>query len=138
MVSLTDVWRGLVAACLLGAGCADTTYYTPLVMPSRAIVPKPAAEVKVLTAMPPEQTFQIVGTLQVIEGSEDFDINRMVGELREHAASVGCDAVVITSVDRRSNRYTQSSVQGSCVVYLQPAAPASAAAPKASETVRAP
>jgi hypothetical protein len=140
MVSLADV-RGLVVlvlACLLGAGCADTTYYTPLVTPSRPLVPKPAEAVAVLTATPPGRAFQIVGTLQVIEGGgQDFEINRMLEELRGQAAAVGCDAVLITLVDRRSNRYTESSVQGSCVVYPQPAAPASAAAPKAPEAVAA-
>jgi hypothetical protein len=44
----------------------------------------------------------------------------MVADARLRAATMGCDAILINSIDRRRGKYNTMSVQAGCVVYTEP------------------
>jgi hypothetical protein len=109
---------GLVAIGL--GGCAPTTvYYLPLVTPPRPMVERPREQVDVYVTTPPSRPHLDVGLLQVIEYRQfsDATSQQMMLHLKGAAAAQGCDAVLITAVDMRSNRYAARSIHGSCEVY---------------------
>ena len=110
--------RAALVGVLLLAGCADSVSYTHLADPPRPLQPKPAQEVEVLNISPPSRPHRNIGVLQAVSGRLlSFDPPRLIGKLRDQAARLGCDALLITSVDRRETRYDGPSIEGSCLVY---------------------
>ncbi len=119
----------LVFGGLLLAGCPAQVYYTGLLAPPRPLAPRRPEDVELLVVTPPARPHTNVGLYQIIAGSDADDSGAMIQRLRTEAAARGCDAILITSIDNQSSKYTASNIQASCVVYNQPAVPASPAAP---------
>jgi len=112
-------WRRLAAgvgAALLVAGCAPKVFYTPVVRSPRRLTARPIEEVETFLITPPSRPHTNVGLLQVSAGDE-YTTKEMLRDLRARAARIGCDAVLITSIDQRVTRHTSASIQGSCIVY---------------------
>ena len=116
-----------VGACALG-GCASTKVsYVQLATPPRPMVPRPYEQVDTYVTTPPTRPHVDVGLLQVLEfrvGDDPVSPQEMVMHLKGGAATQGCDAVLITSVDMRSTRYRAPSMEGSCEMYTDAAATA--------------
>ncbi len=123
----------LVGVLLIG-GCADSVSYTHLAEPPRPLQSRPVQDVEVLNISPPARPHRNVGVLQAVSGRLlAFDPPRLIGKLRDQAARLGCDALLITSIDRRETRYEGPSIEGSCVVYDEaqgPSGPPSPAIPR--------
>jgi hypothetical protein len=104
---------------LLASGCADRFLYTPLLPPPRPMVRRPAAAVELLVVTPPARPHTNVGLMQEVAGSNRWDesATEMIGNLRERAGALGCDAVLIMAIDRRIGQHHAQSVQASCIVY---------------------
>ena len=119
----------VVLGVLLASGCAAKVVYTPLLPPPRRMSRRPGAAVEVLVVTPPVRPHTDVGLLQAFPkpGSWDAPVPEMITNLRERAGGIGCDAILITSIDRQANRYHSKSIQASCIVYddAAPAGPTS-------------
>lgn len=123
-------WRRFaagVAGALLVAGCAPQVFYTPVVRSPRPLTARPVEEVETFLVTPPSRPHTDVGVLQVTGAG--FGTKELIRVLRARAARVGCDALLITSIDLRVSDATSPSIQGSCVVYNDVSAAAPAAAP---------
>jgi hypothetical protein len=119
----------IVLGGLLLAGCPAQVYYTGLLAPPRPLAPRRPEDVELLVVTPPARPHTNIALYQVIAGSDADDSGAMIQRLRTEAAARGCDAILITSIDNQASKYTASNIQASCVVYNQPAAPASPVAP---------
>jgi len=120
---------GAATALLGGAlalGCWNATvYYTQLLPPPRPMVPRRVEDVQVLVVTPPPAPHVDVGLMQVTTGDGVRTSTQMVARLRAAAATLGCDAVLITSVENQApGRAGRPSMQGSCIVYKAPPPPA--------------
>jgi len=115
-----------LAGLLLTAGCADRFLYTPVKPPPRPMSPRPGAAVEVLVVTPPARPHTDVGLIQAFAGANRWDesVQEMIGNLRERAGSLGCDAILITSIERWVSPHHSQTIQASCVVYDE-AAPTS-------------
>ncbi len=118
-------WTGAATVILAGAvlgGCSPATvYYRQLVQAPHAMVARPAENVEVLVVTPPAAPHVDVGLLQVTTGDGVHTSVEMMARLRMAAAELGCDALLITSVENQApGRYGRPSMQGSCVVYTSP------------------
>jgi hypothetical protein len=136
----------LVAGSLLASCCTgERVAFTRLNSPPRRLSPLPVEDVEVLTVTPPERPHTDLGLMRVTGGmpphsvhtdvgtdevtpvSYEDEIQDMIGALRKRAAAIGCDAILITSIDRHeASRATINgigvvgyvpSMQASCVVY---------------------
>jgi hypothetical protein len=107
----------VLVGTLLVSGCADSLFYTQLNAPLRPLLPRPIAAVETFALKPPARAHTEVGLIQVIRFSNDGDLHEMIASLRARAAEIGCDAILITSIDRRA-----PSIQASCIVYNDPSA----------------
>jgi hypothetical protein len=114
---------------LLLAGCPAQVYYTGLIAPPRPLAPRRPEDVELLVVTPPARPHTNVGLYQIIAGSDADDSRAMIQRLRAEAGARGCDAILITSIDNQSSKYTASNIQASCIVYNQPSVPAPPAAP---------
>ncbi len=92
--------RGLIFLLFLcSAGCGYQTKYTPTNTPPRPMKARPVESVQLFTSTAPTQPFVEVGLLSSGHSgylSTATDEEVLVG-LREKAAEVGCDAVVLQS-----------------------------------------
>jgi hypothetical protein len=134
----------LLTGSLLAAGCAaENVGYTPLNPPPRRMSARPAAAVEVFTITPPRRAHTDIGLLRVVgvkpppstHTDIGFDVpepvsprdegQEMIAALRERAARIGCDAILVTHIDRPLVwepwvEYAGArlpSAQASCVVY---------------------
>ena len=126
--------RGTAAAVivlggLLLAGCPAQVYYTGLLAPPHPLAPRRPEDVELLVVTPPARPHTDIGLYQIVAGSDADDSGAMIRRLRAEAAARGCDAILLTSIDNQASKYAASNIQASCVVYNQPAPPASPAAP---------
>lgn len=129
---------GLVAVCV---GCGSYATFLATNTPPRPMTPRTPESVELITAGPPQRPFVEVGTIDArqrsvysLDSSQDVLI-----KVRQSAAEVGCDAVLVTG-SNNDLVATSSSVganvkvlQGfhaACLMYKDaPAAPPAAAAP---------
>jgi len=102
---------------LLMPACADTVYYASLNNPPQPMSIRSAEQVQVLLVTPPARPHTDLGLIQVIHGLNGHDIHEMLGSLREYAAKLGCDALLVNWIDLRSGKHQTPSVEGSCIVY---------------------
>jgi hypothetical protein len=102
---------------LLASGCGERFVYTPLKRPSRPMMRHPAEAVELLVVTPPSRPHTDIGLIQAFPGIGGETIPELIRGLRARAGVIGCDAILITSVDRQTTRYHSESVQASCVVY---------------------
>ena len=112
---------------LFAAGCADRFLYTPVKPAPRPMSPRPGAAVEVLVVTPPARPHTDVGLIQAFAGASRWDetVDEMIGNLRERAGLLGCDAILIMSIERWVSAHHSQTIQASCVVY-DDAAPVSA------------
>jgi hypothetical protein len=125
--SLVLASLAVALACSL-AGCAPAVYYTPLVAPPHPLAPRPVEKVDVYLVTPPARPHVDVGIVQVVLWGEvdgQNVVDTLLGLIKEKAAEVGCDAVLVTSIDRQGRPAPHSaapdgpSIQGSCVAYKE-------------------
>jgi hypothetical protein len=133
----------VLAGSLFAAGCAENVAYTPLNAPPRRMAARPVTAVAVFTVTPPRRAHTDIGLLRVVGGtpppsthaaigfdtpapvSAHDEAQGMIAALRERAAEIGCDAIVVTSIDRpliwepwvEYGGARLPSAQASCVVY---------------------
>jgi hypothetical protein len=104
------------------SGCLPPeVYYTPVVKPPHPLAPRPVATVDVYLVTPPARPHVDVGIVQVVV-SGDFDqgaqvVDTLLQLVKEKAAAVGCDAVLVTSIDRHGAKGRGPSMEASCVAY---------------------
>lgn len=126
-------WQLTVVAALAGAaaGCQDSVAYTHIGAPSPALVARPVESVEVFLGTPPSRPHRNLGVLQVSRGafSPDRSMDDTVQVARRTAAAMGCEAILITSVDMLGGRHRPSNVQANCIVYTAPPASPSTPAP---------
>jgi hypothetical protein len=103
-------------ACLL-VGCADTVFYTPLNESPRPLAPRSPESVEVISVTPPSWPHKDLGILQVEQRNPSHTVDELLAELRAEAATRGCDAILIISIDRRVGRYQAPSIQASCLIH---------------------
>ena len=112
-------------AALLTACGGTTVQYVPTNPPPRALAPRTAAAVEVFTSRAPERPYSDVGYLEVEEndGYTRADSERLLGELREAAASRGCDGLVVSGEVERTphhgvfRRHPVRALRGTCIVF---------------------
>jgi hypothetical protein len=108
----------LGGALVLGGCQSALVYYTELQPAPRKMVAHRVEDVEVLVVTPPAVPHVNVGLLQVTKGDDANTSTAMVARMRASAAALGCDAILITSVENQSpGRFGRPSMQGSCVVY---------------------
>jgi hypothetical protein len=111
----------LAAACALGllAGCENTVMYTPIIHPDHALASRGVDTVEVFAITPPARPHKDIGIFQIAAShfSEDPSTERLIADARKQAAQLGCDAIVVTSVDNLSDRYHSSNIQAGCLIY---------------------
>jgi hypothetical protein len=113
-------------AAINAGGCAARIEYIPIVEPSRPLFARAPAQVETYLVTPPARQHVDLGLIQVIRGTSDQSINEMLGLLHVAAAEHGCDAIVISMIDARRAKYSPLSVEGSCEMYTDTAAPVAA------------
>jgi len=106
------------ALCGLLGGCENSVSYTPVIHPSRPLSPRSVDSVEVFAVTPPSRPHKDIGILQVAQGNGDQGTpDGMVADARATAAQLGCDAILVTSIDVLGGRYHRSNIQASCIVY---------------------
>jgi hypothetical protein len=116
---------------LLLVGCAETGGFHPTNPSPRILVPRAVDQVQVFSTGFPTRPFVEVGTLNSAEVT-DF-LGSPMEKLRQKAAQVGCDGVVVSGHMQSSERSSSSlgisssssasAVTGSCIVYTEPQQP---------------
>jgi hypothetical protein len=108
----------LSSAMLLGGCQPATIYYTALLSPPHAMAPHRAEDVEVFVVTPPAAPHVNVGLLEITTGDDLRTAKQMVARLRAEAAALGCDALLIMSIQNQApGRYGRPSMHASCVVY---------------------
>jgi hypothetical protein len=115
------------------AACGTTVQFAPTNPSPRALSPRPPETVQIYTTGTPDEPYAEVGILQARQASTvSFDeFPDVIAEMREEAAQIGCDGVIITS---RADATTGSTfgngngiygetetlegVMGTCIVYV--------------------
>jgi hypothetical protein len=121
------------------AGCIPAeVYYTPLLRPPRALVPRRAEDVQLLVVTPPSAPHLDIGLLQITEGYDVPDSDALVTRLRAEAGARGCDAVLVTSIENQAPKNARPSIHGSCIVYSLSPVARSAGCPGPRRTAAAP
>jgi hypothetical protein len=144
--------RYLAALALLVAACGTTTQVVPTNPSPRALVPRSPDAVDVFTTSAPPRPFVEVAIIQARQSSQ-YSVDSMpeiIAAMREQAARVGCDGVVIHGESNKvvssggwgemgTNTSSLDGYWGACIVYtvetfsddVPVAAPAAATAPAA-------
>lgn len=92
----------LAIAAVFLSGCGFSVSYTKTNASPRRLAPRQPSTVEVLTVAPPERPFVEVGLFEIEQESpQSGDSAEMLEKLREEAATVGCDALVITGHTQR-------------------------------------
>jgi hypothetical protein len=99
------------------AGCSIDLHETALNPPSwpvgKKLYARTPAQVEVFTAGAPARAHTDIVLLEatdtLLASTEDY-----IAALRDRAAALGCDAVVVTD---RINRGSRAAVAGTCIVY---------------------
>jgi hypothetical protein len=149
--------RHLAALAMFAAACGTTTQVVPTNRSPRPLVPRSPEAVDVFTSSAPPRPFVEVAIIQARQSSQ-YSVDSMpqiIAAMREQAARVGCDGVVIHGESNKvvssggwgemgTNTSSLDGYWGACIVYTveifsddvpvaAAAAPAaSAAAPQAA------
>ena len=128
-----------LSALLLAAACGTSIHTTPLNASPRPMAPRPIEDVELYTSGPPAAAHVDVALIEVEEASQwsTADTAEVIHDLRQRAAELGCDAVVVGGTAARQARIDELQVDdarhvrrgfwGTCVVY-RPGAPGELAA----------
>lgn len=92
-----------VLSCLALTACGTTTKYVATNAPPRAMQPRPPVTVEVYSATHPDRPFTEVGILESQQSSEysRHDMAEIIGSMRNKAAKIGCDGVIIVGPNDR-------------------------------------
>jgi hypothetical protein len=104
-----DIAVVAAAALFVLTGCGHSFSYSSLNTPSRPLTPREPANVQVLFGTTPSVPFVEVGLFEIEQQTPlSPGTTEMIGKLRERAAEIGCDAVLVT---RETDRVISSSGQ---------------------------
>lgn len=112
-------FRTIVGASLvLLASCANAVSYAPIVHPSHPLSSRSVDSVEVFAVTPPSRPHKDIGIFQIVRGmGDDGTTAGMIATARANAAQIGCDAILVTSIDLMGGRYHRSNIQASCIIY---------------------
>jgi hypothetical protein len=124
--------RALLPALALVSACGTATRYMQTAPSPRPLTARSEASVTIFTDTAPTVPYVEVGLIQGRQSTQwshadTFDI---YNEMREDAARVGCDAIIVTGSasrqirDINGRRQVLEGYVASCVVYLPPPATA--------------
>jgi hypothetical protein len=148
-----DLSRLACIAVFAAAGCGTSISTTAINAPPRPMAPRPPETVEVFTSGAPPRPHVDVAILEAEESSglSVADTGDMIRSLREHAAAMGCDAVVVGGSSSRDPGVTdveswlvenpkgRKGFFGTCIAYTAaPGAAAAAPAPAAAAPAPAP
>jgi len=99
---------------LLASGCIMSVTYSQLNVPPHAMRARSIETVEVFASGPPQRAHVDVALIRA--GSDDrvFALDEFVANVRQQAAHLGCDAVVLGNSEGRS---TVTAMQATCIVY---------------------
>jgi hypothetical protein len=102
------------------AGCAMEVTTTPINAPPSAMTARTPDSVELFASGPPTRTHVDVALIQAQPNSTTIDDSaaNLIAALRARAASIGCDGLVVTQIDRAQGRQLQSA-SGTCVVWTR-------------------
>jgi hypothetical protein len=129
--------RPILIAALFLSACGTTVSYIPTNRPPHAMTPRPVETVDVYSASAPSRPFTEVGMIDAQQSSRwsTHDRGEVFAKLRQRAASLGCDGVIIlgpndevvgsttTTVTRRrvetsSDVGTLKGYHATCIMYV--------------------
>ena len=120
--------RSIYVIAGLAMSCGTSVSFIPLNEPPGPRASKPPEAVEVLTAGPPNRPYVEVGLLEARQDSA-YSLDgsaRIIAEMRERAAELGCDALVVTgSSDIVQPDFLSDTVdtlrgyRGTCIVYTR-------------------
>ncbi len=123
-MALKKIWRRDCALILLivVAGCAPTVEYVPTNAPPRTLVRRAPGSVVVFSTTQPPQPYTEVGLVEVQQRSSMTGAQDLLALMREKAAEVGCDGLIILGSNDKvwSTSYGGGTLKGyraSCFVY---------------------
>jgi hypothetical protein len=128
-----------VLVAMLGFGCGTSVTVTPLTYGMGGRVPKRPSQVEIFATVPPEREYVEVALLKADQnnGWNEQGTELMLLRLREAAAELGCDAIVLTGQGERAPApyvegplppldYGSHLLYGTCIAFVPvPAARAS-------------
>ena len=117
-----------LAIVALMSGCLNMVMYTETSQPPRALPPRAVGSVQVFTLTPPPQPHTVIGIIQASPPTAfpaDGSVHGLLASARTRAAQLGCDAILISSIDQGWGRHQSTSVQAGCVVFTGDAVAAS-------------
>lgn len=120
--------RTYLLLVLVAAGCGTTMSQTQINPAPHAMAARPAASVEIISSGPPTRPHVDVALLQAQQEAYSLDNNAdMIAKLREQAARLGCDALVIKGPDNgsygdRDNTWTLHGYFATCIAYTDAAA----------------
>ena len=116
--------RGLVrfaiAAGLFGlfVGCQNSISYAPIIHPNHPLSSRSVSSVEVFAVTPPSRPHKDIGIFQIGAGmGNNGTTNGMIADARASAARLGCDAILVTSIDTLGGRNRSANIQASCIIY---------------------
>lgn len=117
----------LALLATLAAACAPTLHVTPLNPAPRPMSPRSPETVELFTSNRPAQPYVDVALLRAEQWErvpEDDEMAESVAALRERAAQMGCDAVIITGMTAsEDDEYNvRHGMYATCAVYNAPLA----------------
>jgi hypothetical protein len=88
------------------------------------MVPRSAAAVELFTSGPPQRPHADIALLEATPSPRENDVPSLLARMRETAAQMGCDAVVVANVQTQVFEHgggDRTTVTGTCIVYEAPA-----------------
>lgn len=110
--------RLLLLASVLFAGCAAQVSSTQVNQPPAPMFRRPAESVELFTSGAPQRPHTDVAVMEAEPGLSERSTGELIGRMREKAAAMGCDGLVVTGVDTQLTRHDErKTVTGTCIVY---------------------
>lgn len=93
--------------------------YTAISHPDHPLPSRSVESVEVFVITPPARRHKNIGIFQIVQQQwpQDGTVQGMIADARKYAAQIGCDAILVTSVDNTSGRYHSANLQAGCVLY---------------------
>jgi hypothetical protein len=126
------IFLELIASAFAIAGCGTYVDYTPLDQPRGGYSARPPRTVEVYASGPPARRHTDIA---IIEAEQTHSLNEqstglMIRRMREQAAAIGCDAIVLGGATDHAGAPPGSSLyfldpgstkrQATCIVYEDP------------------
>ena len=133
-------YRTVLLIALLSAGCGTTISATTINPAPRQLRPRPADTVEIFSSGPPRRPYIDVAFLEA-EQETGFSVDNtpeFIAQLRERAAQMGCDGVVLGGTTHAADVVASVAIDASaskkgitatCIVYPPPALAASPPSP---------